>query len=63
MGVSQCEDMYKTPCSHAIPWESVSVIVPIVQTGILRLSMVNLLDVIKQGNRWWSLDGNPGLTG
>ena len=40
-----------------------SVIVPIVQTGILRLSMVNLLDVIKQGNRWWSLDGNPGLTG
>ena len=30
---------------------------------ILRLSMVNMLDVINQGSRWWSLDGNPELIG
>ena len=63
MGVSQGEDTSRTACSHAPPWEAERVIVPIVQTGILRRSKVNRPGVIQRASRWWSLDGNPDRTG
>ena len=63
MGVSQGQDTSRTACSHAPPWEAERVIVPIVQTGILRRSKVNRPGVIQRASRWWSLDGNPDRTG
>ena len=55
--------MYRTACSHATPWEAEHVNVPIVHMGILRFHKVNIPGVIKRARRWWSLDGNPDLTG
>ena len=52
MSESQGEDTYSKECSHANPWEAESVIVPILQKGMLRLSKVNMPNVIQQGSRW-----------
>lgn len=50
-------------CYHASPLEADIVTVPVVLTGIWRLSKENMNYVIHQLSRWYILDGYTHMTG